>query len=104
MKSGRDGKSYSANSAFTPPEYTKSGSYLFQLKNVPTLRASMLYASLVIFLKFREALHDIVLLGSAGRVTPESVVYSFGTLLVDVLSGKHVPPSHVCDIPNCSVP
>lgn len=26
---------------------------------------------------------------------PESVVYSFGTLLLDLLSGKHIPPSHV---------
>lgn len=32
---------------------------------------------------------------SAGRVTPESVIYSFGTLLLDLLSGKHIPPSHV---------
>ena len=31
----------------------------------------------------------------AGRITPESVIYSFGTLLIDVLSGKHIPPSHV---------
>lgn len=31
----------------------------------------------------------------AGRVTPESVVYSYGTLLLDLLSGKHIPPSHV---------
>ncbi|KAF9623513.1 hypothetical protein IFM89_003279 [Coptis chinensis] len=30
-----------------------------------------------------------------GRVTAESVVYSFGTLLHDLLSGKHIPPSHV---------
>lgn len=30
-----------------------------------------------------------------GRVTPESVMYSFGTLLLDLLSGKHIPPSHV---------
>jgi hypothetical protein len=31
----------------------------------------------------------------AGRVIPESLVYSFGTLLLDLLSGKHIPPSHV---------
>ncbi|XP_042414023.1 probable serine/threonine-protein kinase BSK3 isoform X2 [Zingiber officinale] len=32
------------------------------------------------------------------RVTPESVIYSFGTLLLDVLSGKHIPPSHALDL------
>lgn len=34
----------------------------------------------------------------AGKVTPESVVYSFGALLLDLLSGKHIPPSHVSDL------
>ena len=33
----------------------------------------------------------------SGRVTPESVIFSFGTVLLDLLSGKHIPPSHVCD-------
>ncbi|KAF3454611.1 hypothetical protein FNV43_RR05059 [Rhamnella rubrinervis] len=32
------------------------------------------------------------------RVTAESVVYSFGTLLLDLLSGKHIPPSHALDL------
>ena len=36
-----------------------------------------------------------VMLRLIGRVTPESVTYSFGTLLLDLLSGKHIPPSHV---------
>lgn len=31
---------------------------------------------------------------AVGRVTPESVIYSFGTLLLDLISGKHIPPSH----------
>ncbi|PKI50965.1 hypothetical protein CRG98_028695 [Punica granatum] len=53
MKNSRDGKSYSTNLAFTPPEYLRTG-----------------------------------------RVIPESVIYSFGTLLLDLLSGKHIPPSH----------
>ncbi|CAN1853443.1 Serine/threonine-protein kinase BSK6 [Linum perenne] len=57
MKNSRDGKSYSTNLAFTPPEYLRTG-----------------------------------------RVTPESVVYSFGTLLLDLLSGKHIPPSHVSSV------
>ncbi|KAF3567154.1 hypothetical protein DY000_02017875 [Brassica cretica] len=35
---------------------------------------------------------------SKGRVIPESVVYSFGTLLLDLLSGKHIPPSHALDL------
>lgn len=29
-------------------------------------------------------------------MTQESVVFSFGTVLLDLLSGKHIPPSHVC--------
>ncbi|PPS14140.1 hypothetical protein GOBAR_AA06434 [Gossypium barbadense] len=37
-------------------------------------------------------------LSMAGRVIPESVVYSFGTLLLDLLSGKHIPPSHALDL------
>ncbi|KAL6128733.1 hypothetical protein ACLB2K_072088 [Fragaria x ananassa] len=57
MKNSRDGKSYSTNLAFTPPEYLRSG-----------------------------------------RVTPDSVIYSFGTLLLDLLSGKHIPPSHALDL------
>nr|GLL26903.1 probable serine/threonine-protein kinase At5g41260 [Ipomoea trifida] len=57
MKNSRDGKSYSTNLAFTPPEYMRTG-----------------------------------------RVTPESVVYSFGTMLLDLLSGKHIPPSHALDL------
>lgn len=32
---------------------------------------------------------------NAGRVTPESVIYSYGTVLLDLLSGKRIPPSHV---------
>jgi BR-signaling kinase len=54
MKNSRDGKSYSTNLAYTPPEYLRTG-----------------------------------------RVTPESVIYSYGTVLLDLLSGKHIPPSHV---------
>uniref|UniRef100_K7K333 Protein kinase domain-containing protein n=1 Tax=Glycine max TaxID=3847 RepID=K7K333_SOYBN len=57
MKKSRDGKSYSTNLAFTPPEYLRTG-----------------------------------------RVTPQSVVYSFGTLLLDLLSGKHIPPSLALDL------
>ncbi|KAG6488508.1 hypothetical protein ZIOFF_049751 [Zingiber officinale] len=60
MKNSRDGKSYSTNLAFTPPEYLRTG--------------------------------------IAWRVIPESVVYSFGTLLLDLLSGKHIPPSHALDL------
>ncbi|XP_010553263.1 PREDICTED: probable serine/threonine-protein kinase At5g41260 [Tarenaya hassleriana] len=57
MKNSRDGKSYSTNLAFTPPEYLRTG-----------------------------------------RVTPESVVFSFGTVLLDLMSGKHIPPSHALDL------
>ncbi|KAL9252287.1 Serine/threonine-protein kinase BSK3-like protein [Drosera capensis] len=57
MKNSRDGKSYSTNLAFTPPEYLRTG-----------------------------------------RITPESVIYSFGTMLLDLMSGKHIPPSHALDL------
>ncbi|GLT96876.1 hypothetical protein SLE2022_144690 [Rubroshorea leprosula] len=57
MKNSRDGKSYSTNLAYTPPEYLRNG-----------------------------------------RVTPESVIYSFGSVLLDLLSGKHIPPSHALDM------
>ncbi|KAF5460674.1 hypothetical protein F2P56_020527 [Juglans regia] len=57
MKNSRDGKSYSTNLPFTPPEYLRTG-----------------------------------------RVIPESVTYSFGTLLLDLLSGKHIPPSQALDL------
>ncbi|KAK7257846.1 hypothetical protein RIF29_32109 [Crotalaria pallida] len=57
MKNSRDGRSYSTNLAFTPPEYLRTG-----------------------------------------RITPESVIYSFGTLLLDLMSGKHIPPSHALDL------
>ncbi|ONI00052.1 hypothetical protein PRUPE_6G065300 [Prunus persica] len=30
-----------------------------------------------------------------GRVIPESLVYSFGTLLLNLLSDRHIPPSHM---------
>ncbi|KAI3905102.1 hypothetical protein MKX01_017348 [Papaver californicum] len=33
-----------------------------------------------------------------GRVIPESVIYSYGTVLLDMLSGKHIPPSHALDL------
>ncbi|KAL8092146.1 hypothetical protein AgCh_034440, partial [Apium graveolens] len=53
MRNSRDGKSYSTNLAYTPPEYLRNG-----------------------------------------RVTPESVIFSSGTILLDLLSGKHIPPNH----------
>ncbi|PSS10078.1 Serine/threonine-protein kinase [Actinidia chinensis var. chinensis] len=57
IKNSRDGKSYSTNLAYTPPEFLRTG-----------------------------------------RVIPESVVYSYGTVLLDLLSGKHIPPSHALDM------
>ncbi|MQL86694.1 hypothetical protein Taro_019219 [Colocasia esculenta] len=38
----------------------------------------------------KRQIHDL----KVGRVIPESVVYSFGTPLLDLLIGKHIPPSH----------
>ncbi|KAG2320396.1 hypothetical protein Bca52824_013609 [Brassica carinata] len=33
-----------------------------------------------------------------GRITVESVIYSFGILLLDIFTGKHIPPSHALDL------
>ncbi|XP_028807188.1 serine/threonine-protein kinase BSK7-like isoform X2 [Neltuma alba] len=57
MKNSRDGKSYSSNLAFAPPEYLR-----------------------------------------IGRITPASVTYSFGTILLDLLTGKHIPPGLALDL------
>ncbi|CAL0313677.1 unnamed protein product [Lupinus luteus] len=57
MKNSRDGKSYSTNLAYTPPEFLRTG-----------------------------------------RIIPESVIFSYGTVLLDLLSGKHIPPSHALDL------
>ncbi|KAF5177453.1 Serine/threonine-protein kinase BSK1 [Thalictrum thalictroides] len=57
VKNSRDGKFYSTDLAYTPPEYLR-----------------------------------------IGRVTAESVIFSFGTILLDLLSGKHIPPTHALDM------
>ncbi|KAG5248971.1 kinase family protein [Salix suchowensis] len=36
--------------------------------------------------------------GQVCRVIPESVIYSYGTVLLGLLSGKHIPPSRALDI------
>lgn len=47
--------------------------------------------------RFFESIQWIwLVLNSAGKVIPESVIYSYGTVLLDLLSGKHIPPGHVC--------
>ncbi|KAF8069765.1 hypothetical protein N665_1137s0033, partial [Sinapis alba] len=33
-----------------------------------------------------------------GIVIPESVIFSFGTLLLDLMSGRHIPPNHALDM------
>ncbi|KAH0853680.1 hypothetical protein HID58_092976 [Brassica napus] len=56
MKCIREGKSYSTNLVFAPPEYLR-----------------------------------------LGTLVPESSIFSFGTLLLDLMSGKHIPPNHFSD-------
>ncbi|KAL2950746.1 hypothetical protein AAZX31_19G006700 [Glycine max] len=41
------------------------------------------------------AVFAILFPGHASRVIPQSVTYSFATLLLDLLSGNHIPSSHV---------
>lgn len=53
----------------------------------------IIFKFMKIFLWTRLIFIAIILI--LGRVTAESVIYSFGTVLLDLLSGKHIPPSHV---------
>ncbi|XP_019097638.1 PREDICTED: probable serine/threonine-protein kinase At5g41260 isoform X3 [Camelina sativa] len=57
MKNSHEGKFYSTNLAFAPPEYLRLGTLI-----------------------------------------PESVTFSFGTLLLDLMSGRHIPPNHALDL------
>ncbi|GMN64200.1 hypothetical protein TIFTF001_033282 [Ficus carica] len=102
MKNSRDGKSYSTNLAFTPPEYLRTvliivcNSVLeseieFDLQLFSTQNHYLLEPKILYYFAF-------VLSSCSGRVTPESVIYSFGTLLLDLISGKHIPPSHALDL------
>ncbi|KAK4345228.1 hypothetical protein RND71_035404 [Anisodus tanguticus] len=72
MKNSRDGKSYSTNLAYTPPEFLRTGALLFLADHLPLL--------------------------TCVKVIAESVIYSYGTVLLDLLSGKHIPPSHALDL------
>ncbi|MBA0713712.1 hypothetical protein Golax_012730, partial [Gossypium laxum] len=96
MKNSRDGKSYSTNLAFTPPEYLRTEICLEMLFILEYRYVLMLltHSSGVVWLY--ELCWSTV--STSGRVTPESVIYSFGTLLLDLLSGKHIPPSHALDL------
>ncbi|MBA0558769.1 hypothetical protein Golob_015773, partial [Gossypium lobatum] len=96
MKNSRDGKSYSTNLAFTPPEYLRTEVCLEMLFILEYRYVLMLltHSSGVVWLY--ELCWSTV--STSGRVTPESVIYSFGTLLLDLLSGKHIPPSHALDL------
>uniref|UniRef100_A0A1J3GD08 Serine/threonine-protein kinase BSK n=1 Tax=Noccaea caerulescens TaxID=107243 RepID=A0A1J3GD08_NOCCA len=33
-----------------------------------------------------------------GTLLPENVTFSFGTLLLDLMSGRHIPPNHALDL------
>lgn len=89
MKNSRDGKSYSTNLAFTPPEYLRTGKNPLCFIFIFSLLCFQNVSGHKIFLKLT-FVHLV-----PGRVTPESVVFSFGTVLLDLMSGKHIPPSHV---------
>ncbi|GJT88337.1 serine/threonine-protein kinase BSK2-like protein [Tanacetum coccineum] len=135
MKNSRDGKSYSTNLAYTPPEFLRTvvnskqagldqlenplplerdvkGSILtpcqargpLEAASLPSGRGKAVYISPPplpresrdwIPLSFFVNKLAVILLP---RVIPESVIYSYGTVLLDLLSGKHIPPSHALDL------
>ncbi|CAK9180353.1 unnamed protein product [Ilex paraguariensis] len=133
MKNSRDGKSYSTNLAYTPPEYLRNGENQ-TIEWAMRLRVALYIAEALDYCRTegRPLYHDLnayrVLFDENGdprlscfglmknsrdgksystnlaytppeylrngRVTPESVSFSFGTVLLDLLSGKHIPPGH----------
>ncbi|CAL5401404.1 unnamed protein product [Camellia sinensis] len=97
MKNSRDGKSYSTNLAYTPPEFLRTGQSWHSSsppkdwKNCHVLGPEILQQdSSIGYYNHYELM--------SCRVIPESVVYSYGTVLLDLLSGKHIPPSHALDL------
>jgi len=82
MKCSREGKSYSTNLAFAPPEYLRLGMcfmFNFLERKLHQLKSQRCFLLLLLL----------------GTVIPESVTFSFGTLLLDLMSGRHIPPNHV---------
>lgn len=59
------------------------------------LHFNLIYCLRNYYLMIHSCNIQIIRMHDAGRVTPESVIFSFGTVLLDLLSGKHIPPSHV---------
>jgi hypothetical protein len=55
MKNSRDGKSYSTNLAFTPPEYLKTGKCLIHMRtiSVDVTALSMKFPCLLLIMQFR---------------------------------------------------
>lgn len=77
---------------------------IYTLGAMHTIWAPLLFhTDIISSLKLRYMLVQVILsrlsqtwhAALAGRIVPESVIYSFGTLLLDLLSGKHIPPSRV---------
>jgi hypothetical protein len=72
---------------------------MFSSKNETCqLISSLLYIYsqvLTLFDCTEQFVHDTCM---TGRVIAESVIYSYGTVLLDLLSGKHIPPSHALDL------
>ncbi|KAG6393298.1 hypothetical protein SASPL_147535 [Salvia splendens] len=92
MKNSRDGKSYSTNLAYTPPEFLRTVTDSPKLSFGWHAKSSLPLKSLVTHLEPCGMPWFIC------RVIPESVIYSYGTVLLDLLSGKHIPPSHALDL------
>ncbi|KAK4481360.1 hypothetical protein RD792_012247 [Penstemon davidsonii] len=102
MKNSRDGKSYSTNLAYTPPEYLRN--VFYERGQDTKLYPNPEWSAMAELKPLHSPTEHYVLgffysyLQCFGRVTQESVVFSFGTVLLDLLSGKHIPPSHALDM------
>lgn len=93
MKNSKDGKNYSRNLACynVISKYLRNGNSICISLLILSQLASD--ANVQVYL-YSKSLSVVNCLCVVGEVTPGSVMYSFETVFLNLLSGKHIHPNH----------